>query len=262
MYEVKEVLDFGEVELIDYMGDDYRVLQTARVSTGGEARKGDKKDKGLIRYLYKNKHLTPFESVVFTFRVKCPIFVARQWMRHRTTSFNEFSGRYSEMPDEYYLPLPEEVYSQSTENHQGRSVPMSEYISMEESSIISNALFNHMDYSNILYRDLLSKGVAKEQARIILPVSQYTQFYATVNLRNLFHFLSLRLDAHAQYEIRVFAEAILEVLNGIEELKWSVAAFEEFRELEDAFNEAVNKAKTDTNRLLQELKEFTKGDFK
>lgn len=246
----REVLNHGFVELVDFMGDDYRILQSARVSTGGDSTKGDKKDKGLIRYLYKNKHLTPFEQVTLTWHVKCPIFVARQWMRHRTQSFNEYSARYSELSNEYYEP--ETLYTQSKQNHQGISnEPVEHYVAME-------VFYTALDDSRGAYEYLLEHDVAKEQARMILPVSQFTEFYVTMNLRNLFHFLELRMDSHAQKEIRVYANAMFDMLKQLNGLKWSVAAFDEFRELEEAYREAINVAGLNTEDLLTHLRGFVK----
>lgn len=254
MENERRVLDhIGFVRLVDVMGDDYRVLQSARVSTGGDAAKGDKKDKALIRYLYKNKHLTPFEQVVTTWHVKAPIFTVRQWMRHRTQSFNEYSSRYSEMPDEIYMPT--QLFKQSNSNHQGSG----DELSTEETS----DFFADMNdiYREVFdfYDEMIETGVAKEQARMVLPVSQYTEFYTTVNLRNLFHFLALRLDNHAQFEIRMYAEAMLSLIKDRENLKWSVAAFEEFNELEQIFNKAVNASKTDTSGLADWLRQYVAG---
>lgn len=251
----RRVLDHvGFVRLIDVMGDDYRVLQSARVSTGGEASKGDKKDRGLIRYLYKNKHLTPFEQVVTTWHVKAPIFVARQWMRHRTQSFNEYSSRYSPMPMEVYLPG--QLYQQSEQNHQGSGVELDPELNSDYLDDMNATFEDGLD----MYTELISEaGVAKEQARMVLSVSHYTEFYTTVNLRNLFHFLSLRLDEHAQFEIRMYAESMMSILKDLDGLKWSVAAFEEFNELEQIFNKAINASKTDTSGLADWLRQYVAG---
>ena len=244
-----KVLDFGEVELIDRMGDDYRILQSARVSTGGSAQKGNKEDRGLIRYLYKNQHLSPFEQVQFTFRIKCPIFVARQWFRHRAFSYNEYSGRYSKMIEDMYLP--EEFRVQGVKNHQGSGLPLNE----EENSVLKEKFENlYKDILN-LYNESLDSGVAKELARLILPVSNYTEFYFTADLRNLFHFLELRLHEHAQLEIRVFAEAIMQILKEIPELKWSIEVFEEMSEVNYLILSCIDKDK-DLTKLKDHLRKF------
>lgn len=245
-----EVLDHGFVELVEYMGDDQKILKSARVSTGGTESKGDVKDRGLIRYLYKNKHLTPFEQVTMTFHIKCPIFVARQWMRHRTQSYNEYSARYSQMIEDVYVPS--EVYKQSDSNHQGRAQE-----TVEDSPLIVDDIRAMYEEVNDFYHDLLEDGVAKEQARVIMPVGQYTEFYTTMNLRNLFAFLTLRLDEHAQYEIRVYAEAMLEIIEeDMDDLKWSVEVFREFFVLEQAYTRAINACGKDSTPLLKTLQDF------
>lgn len=245
------VLDHGFVELVDLMGDDQKILKSARVSTGGSESKGDVKDRGLIRYLYKNKHLTPFEQVAVTFHIKAPIFVVRQWFRHRTQSYNEYSARYSEMIEDFYVPS--EVYKQSDSNHQGRAQE-----TVEDSPLIVDDIRAMYEEVNNFYHDLLEDGVAKEQARVIMPVGQYTEFYTTMNLRNLFAFLTLRLDEHAQYEIRLYAETMLKILEiDIEEkLKWSVEVFKEFYALEQAYIKAINACGKDSTPLLKTLQEF------
>lgn len=245
-----DVLDHGFVELVDFLGDDQKILKSARVSTGSTGSKGDVKDRGLIRYLYKNKHLTPFEQVTMTFHVKCPIFVARQWMRHRTQSYNEYSARYSEMIEDVYTPI--EVFRQSESNHQGRSTE-----TVEDSSLITEDIREMYREVNDFYNELLKDGVAKEQARVVMPVGQYTEFYTTMNLRNLFAFLTLRLDEHAQYEIRVYAEAMLEIIeHDMDDLKWSVEVFREFFALEQAYTKAINACGKDSAPLLKTLQEF------
>jgi len=231
------LLDYGFVELIDFMGSDQRVLQAARVSTGGNPSNGEAQDRGLIRYLYRNKHTSPFEKIVFEFHVKCPIFVARQWMRHRTQSYNEYSGRYTTFEPEIYSP---DVWrAQGDKNHQGSGEPLPK----EQQEWLHQTYSEYLGTENKLYDEMLERGVTREMARFIVPVSQYTEFYTTVNLWNLFHFLHLRLHEHAQYEIQVYAQAILKILEGIDEIKWSVEIFKEMNELEYLFQQAVNKDK-------------------
>uniref|UniRef100_A0A6C0M067 Thymidylate synthase n=1 Tax=viral metagenome TaxID=1070528 RepID=A0A6C0M067_9ZZZZ len=213
------VLDHGFVELVDRMGDDYRILQSARVSTGSDASKGAAKDRNLVLYLYRNKHMSPFEQVQLTFHVKCPIFVARQWMRHRTMSFNEYSMRYSNAINECYVP--QALHAQSSTNHQGSNSESA----IDANDIMKNKIRTHYEETFKLYDSLIDAGVSREEARCIIPVGCYTEFYFTVDLRNLFHFLELRLDAHAQYEIRVYANAILAILKSIDGLKWALEAF-------------------------------------
>lgn len=247
------VLDYGFVELVDIMGDDYRILQSARVSTGGSASKGDEQDKNLIRYLYVNNHLSPFEQVVLTFHVKMPIFVARQWMRHRTFSYNEYSLRYSEAINDIFTPTNFRI--QGKTNHQGSGVE----IDGEVNEIIKSSYKEAVDKSFSTYDYMLENGVAREMARGILPVSQYTEMYMTVNLRNLFHFLHLRLHEHSQYEIRVYAQAILDILNSIYGLKYTMEIFNEVNEVQYTFIDALNKARKQENgfkKLQNYLKDF------
>lgn len=239
---IKNVLDHGSVELIDYMGNDYRVLQSARVSTGGVAMKGAVKDRGLIRYLYRNKHATPFESCVFTFRIQAPIFVARQWMRTRSASYNEFSARYSEVKDEFYIPKA--MRKQGDKNHQGSGEDI------QDNGLI-HAYSDAISRAKDIYDGYIGFGVAREMARGILPVSQYTEFYFTINLRNLFHFLNLRLHAHAQYEIRVYAEAILDILKELGDFQWSVEIFEEMNEIENLVQDCTAKDLDGFKKYLQ-----------
>ena len=197
------VLDKGFVKLVDYMGSDAAIVQAARVSYG-EGTKTIREDRGLIRYLLRQGHSSPFEMVQTKWHIKTPIFVARQWLRHRTASVNELSRRYSEATDEFYIPEDSRIQSQSTNNKQGSGEELSSDIKdifYDELDNVYTTTFNSYDKLNKL-------GVARELGRITLPVSLYTEFYWSMNLRNLFHFLKLRLDNHAQYEIRVYAEAI------------------------------------------------------
>jgi len=201
------VLDHGFVRLVDYMGGDKRIVQAARVSYG-EGTKSYRQDKGLINYLLRNEHTSPFEQVVFTFHAKMPIFVARQWVRHRTARLNEISGRYSVMKEEFYVPEGAAISPQSEDNKQGRSGER--FDEETEARVLSNLLEGQKDaYRG--YQGLLDAGLARELARINLPLSTYTEWYWQIDLHNLFHFLRLRLDPHAQYEIRVYAEAMYEI---------------------------------------------------
>lgn len=197
-------LDYGFVRLVDYMGDDSSIVQAARVSYG-KGTKTVNEDRGLIRYLMRHRHTTPFEMVEFKFHVKLPIFIARQWIRHRTANVNEYSGRYSEMKDEFYIPDKSQIRLQSISNRQGRA---EEQINQDEASQISNDMRSIQTTAFAEYQKLLEKGISREIARINLPLSNYTEWYWKIDLHNLFHFLSLRMDSHAQYEIRVFAETI------------------------------------------------------
>lgn len=203
--DVIEVLDHGHVRLVDHMGNDLSIVRSARVSYQADWRTGEDagKDEKLIHYLMTHRHTTPFESVQFTFEVKAPIFVFRQWHRHRMWSYNEISARYSELPQEYYIPKPEIVGKQSSSNKQGRDV------SDIDQTLALTAYAQQCDQAFHQYQQFLALGWPRELARAVLPVSTYSKMFASVNLHNLFHFLRLRLDAHAQYEIRVYAQAML-----------------------------------------------------
>jgi thymidylate synthase (FAD) len=215
------VLDHGFVRLVDYLGGDARIVQAARVSYG-EGTKTLREDKALIDYLLRHRHTSPFEQVIFTFHVKMPIFVARQWVRHRTARLNEISGRYSVMRDEFYLPRPFEVRYQSRQNKQGsdpEAVP--EALCQEVIALLeADQARAYADYQT-----LLAKGIARELARVNLPLSLYTEMYWQIDLHNLFHFLRLRLDWHAQYEIRAYSEAIAKIVQAVCPLAYE--AFEE-----------------------------------
>lgn len=213
-------LDKGFVRMVDYNGTDARVVQSARVSYGAGT-KSIREDKGLIDYLWRNRHTSPFEQVQFTFHCKMPIFVARQWVRHRTARLNEVSGRYSIMKDEFYVPEPEHICYQATDNKQGRSGPVGADDAHEYQ--VEMTLEQKTSYSQ--YEQRVNEGLAKELARINLPLSLYTEWYWSIDLHNLLHFLELRLDGHAQYEIRVYAEAMAECVKAV--APWSWAAFEE-----------------------------------
>lgn len=207
-----KLLNHGHVRLVESMGSDLSIVRNARVSYDAEWRAGEDegKDEKLIAYLLKNKHTSPFESVTFTFDVKAPIFVFRQWHRHRTWSFNEISARYAELPEEFYVPEIQHITQQSTSNKQMRTAeqhPRAESIS----KIIKIACAS----SFTSYKALILDGCPRELARGVLPVNTYSHMFATVDLHNLLHFLKLRLHEHAQYEIRVYAEALLSLIESI-----------------------------------------------
>jgi thymidylate synthase (FAD) len=202
-------LDKGFVRLVDWMGSDQRIVQAARVSYG-EGTKTVREDKGLIDYLMRHTHTSPFEQVQFTFHAKMPIFIARQIVRHRTAKLNEISGRYSVLKDEFYEPEISRIVKQSTDNKQGSS---DELLDDAESLL---QLFKDEQagiYKN--YEKCIESGMAKELARINLPLSVYTEWYFSIDLHNLFHFLKLRMDSHAQYEVRVYAEAKYQLIKDI-----------------------------------------------
>lgn len=215
-------LDHGYVYLVDYLGNDKSIAQAARVSFG----RGTKKvsdDRGLIRRLYRDIHTGPFEMVEFKFHAKMPIFVARQWIRHRTANVNEYSGRYSEMSDEFYLPAPEVLRRQSKTNKQGRD----EELTPEQKEFVLELLTAQYDLARKNYKALLGFDVAKELARIGLSVANYTEWYWKIDLHNLMHFLRLRLAPDAQYEIRVFAEAMARIVKDAVPIAFE--AFEDYR---------------------------------
>jgi thymidylate synthase (FAD) len=215
------ILSHGFVALVDYMGDDAAIVQAARVSYG-RGTKTVRDDRGLIRYLMRHRHTTPFEMVELKFLVRLPIFVARQFIRHRTGSFNEASARYSIVPDEYELLPPEAIRRQSTRNRQGRG----EALPPETVTQFRDDLDRVSREAYAAYEKALAAGVAREVARLILPVSYYTQWYWKTNLWNLFHFLSLRLDLHAQEEIRGYAAEIARLGRLVAPIAFE--AFEEF----------------------------------
>ncbi len=218
-----KVLDKGFVRLVDYFGDDSRIVQAARVSYG-EGTKSYRQDQGLIDYLLRNDHTSPFEQVSFTFHLKMPIFVARQWIRHRTAKVNEISGRYSVMKNEFYIPAGCDIAFQSEDNKQGRQdEPVPEKIQLE----VRQLLEEDQQRAYGTYTELLERGIAREIARINLPLSLYTEWYWQMDLHNLFHFLKLRMDAHAQKEIRDYAEVIFGIIKKITPM--AVRSFEKHK---------------------------------
>jgi thymidylate synthase (FAD) len=226
LYKAHALLDHGFVRLIDYMGDDGAIVQAARVSYG-RGTKAVQNDAGLIRYLMRHWHSTPFEMCEAKFHVKLPVFVARQWIRHRTANVNEYSARYSILDREFYIPAPEHLAAQSVVNNQGRG----EVLEGAEAARVLEMLKADADRSYDHYEDMLSqdgqKGLARELARMNLPANVYTQWYWKVDLHNLFHFLRLRADAHAQYEIRVYAQKMCEIV--ADWVPAAYAAFEDYR---------------------------------
>jgi thymidylate synthase (FAD) len=224
LYHARPVLDHGFVRVIDYMGDDSAICQAARVSYG-RGTKSVSNDEGLIRYLMRHWHSTPFEMCEIKLHVKLPVFVARQWIRHRTANVNEYSARYSILDREFYIPAPEALAAQSTVNNQGRG----EALSGEEADRVLRYLRDDAMRAYDHYEEMISdegqQGLARELARMNLPANIYTQWYWKVDLHNLLHFLRLRADAHAQYEIRVYAEAICEMVKD-----WVPAAYKAFED--------------------------------
>ncbi|HUU27054.1 MAG TPA: FAD-dependent thymidylate synthase [archaeon] len=256
--EIK-VLDRGFVRLVDYLGSDERIVQAARVSYG----KGTttvSRDKELIDYLLRHRHTSPFEQVVITIHAKMPIFVARQWVRHRTARINELSGRYSEMKDELYVPEPDRVKPQDTFNRQS---------SLEEAQVppemqkkVVEIISRDQGTAYASYREMLDDGISRELARINLPLALYTEWYWQIDFNNLFHFLKLRMDQHAQWEIRQYANAIARLARAVAPL-----AYESF---EDQILYGASFSRTEINSLREmiagrpcpltgrKLKEFNK----
>lgn len=223
LYRPISCLDHGFVYLADYLGADKEIAEAARVSYG----KGTKKvseDRTLIRHLLRHAHTSPFEMCEVKLHCKMPIFVARQWIRHRTASVNEYSARYSEMADEFYLPDPTVLKKQSAANKQGRS---DEELTSEQQAEVLRLLKREYESQYSGYRQMLESGLTRELARIGLSVANYTQWYWKIDLHNLLHFLRLRLDSHAQYEIRVYGEAIARILKDAFPITYE--AFEDYR---------------------------------
>jgi thymidylate synthase (FAD) len=226
LYKVYPVLDHGFVRVVDYMGDDAAICQAARVSYG-RGTKSVQNDEGLIRYLMRHWHSTPFEMCEVKLHVKLPVFVARQWIRHRTANVNEYSARYSILDREFYIPEPEALAAQSVINNQGRG----EVLTGEEAEKVLRLLKNDSAQTYDHYEQMISQegqmGLARELARMNLPANIYTQWYWKVDLHNLLHFLRLRADSHAQFEIRVYADEICKLVS--DWVPFAYAAFEDYR---------------------------------
>ncbi|MGB0935763.1 MAG: FAD-dependent thymidylate synthase [Alphaproteobacteria bacterium] len=230
LYDPQQVLDHGFVRVVDYMGDDNSIVQAARVSYGTGTKKVNE-DRGLINYLMRHRHTTPFEMCEIKFHIKLPIFIARQWIRHRTANVNEYSARYSIVEDEFYLPKAENLAQQSQSNRQGRDAALSN----EESAEVLNMLKKdaqqcYQNYQKMLNEDIEGNtldesrpSLARELARMNLTLNYYTEWYWKIDLHNLLHFLSLRADSHAQYEIRCYAETMLDLVK-----RWVPHTYEAF----------------------------------
>ena len=247
LYLIHKVLDHGFVRVIDYMGNDTSIVQAARVSYG-EGTKKSRDDKSLIFYLMRHWHSTPFEMCEVKLHVKLPVFVARQWIRHRTANVNEYSARYSILDNEFYIPKPDNLASQSISNNQGRG----DVLEGEEANKViqilkSDSLRSYKSYEKMLSKEN-KKGLARELARMNLPTNIYTQWYWKTDLHNLFNFIRLRNDIHAQYEIRVYAEKIAELVK-----KWVPFAFEAFEQYQ------LNSSHLSSNGLSC-IKRLMKGE--
>ena len=253
LYEALPVLDHGFVRVVDYMGDDTSIVQSARVSYG----KGTKKvstDSGLIKYLMRHRHSTPFEMCEIKYHVKLPIFVARQWIRHRTANVNEYSARYSILDKEFYLPTKENLAAQSRNNRQGRG----DLIDGEQANDIlkilkEDAEKNYNDYETILNErhdgtivNENKKGLARELARMNLTLNTYTQWYWKTDLLNLLNFLSLRADDHAQYEIRTYADVMIDCLK-----KWVPITYEAFMDYRVGGMELSSKGRLVISKMIK-----------
>lgn len=226
LYSAHQVLDHGFVRVIDYMGDDSAIVQAARVSYG-EGTKHVSNDEGLIRYLMRHWHSTPFEMCEIKLHVKLPVFVARQWIRHRTANVNEYSARYSILDREFYIPAPDKVAAQSKVNNQGRGATLEGAEAARVLEILkADSTRTYDNYEAMISQDG-QEGLARELARMNLPANIYTQWYWKIDLHNLFHFLRLRADAHAQYEIRVYADEICKIVADWVPLAYR--AFEDYR---------------------------------
>ncbi|RBI86626.1 FAD-dependent thymidylate synthase [Rhodosalinus halophilus] len=226
LYTAYPVLDHGFVRVIDYMGDDAAIVQAARVSYGAGTRHVSN-DEGLIRYLMRHWHSTPFEMCEVKLHVKLPVFVARQWIRHRTANVNEYSARYSILDREFYIPEPSALAAQSTVNNQGRGEVLGPEEAARVLEILKGDAARCYDHYEAMISDEGQQGLARELARMNLPANVYTQWYWKTDLHNLFHFLRLRADAHAQYEIRVYAEEIGRLVADWVPLAWQ--AFLDYR---------------------------------
>lgn len=250
LYKPLPVLDHGFVRVVDYMGDDSAIVQSARVSYG----KGTKKvteDRGLINYLMRHWHTTPFEMCEIKFHIKLPIFIARQWIRHRTANVNEYSARYSILDKEFYLPKLEHLAAQSTINNQGRGeVLEGEYAQHVLELLKRDSMQTYDTYEYLLNNngDESRPGLARELARMNLPVNYYTQWYWKIDLHNLMHFLRLRADSHAQYEIQAYADVMIDVLK-----RWVPFAY-------DAFMDYRVGAATFSSKMLSVLKRRLSGE--
>ena len=253
LYEILPVLDHGFVRVVDYMGDDTSIVQSARVSYG----KGTKKistDSGLIKYLMRHRHSTPFEMCEIKYHIKLPIFVARQWIRHRTANVNEYSARYSILDKEFYLPAKENLAAQSRNNRQGRG----DLIDGEQANDIlkilkEDAEKNYNDYETILNErhngtivNESKKGLARELARMNLTLNTYTQWYWKTDLLNLLNFLSLRADDHAQYEIRAYADVMIDCLK-----KWVPITYEAFMDYRVGGMELSSKGRLVISKMIK-----------
>jgi len=270
LYQAIPVLDHGFIRVIDYMGTDSAIVQAARVSYGRGTKKVNE-DAGLINYLMRHRHTTPFEMCEIKFHIKLPIFIARQWIRHRTANVNEYSGRYSIMDKEFYIPAPEQLAVQSQSNRQGRGDVLEGAAAARVLELLKDdATRAYGHYEEMLNEDIDGNilnpgktGLARELARMNLSLNFYTQWYWKIDLHNLLHFLSLRADGHAQYEIRVYAEAMLDILKAW--LPITHSAFMDYRmggASVSAKGLAVIKRMLAGEKVTQEQSGMSKGEWR
>lgn len=253
LYEAIPVLDHGFIRVVDYMGTDAAIVQAARVSYGKGTKK-TREDAGLINYLLRHRHTTPFEMCEIKLHIKLPIFIARQWIRHRTANVNEYSGRYSILDREFYVPAPEQLAAQSVSNRQGRG----DVLEGEEAHRVLDILKSDARQCYDHYQEMLNEdeagnvvdpdkqGLARELARMNLPVNYYTQWYWKIDLHNFMHFLALRADDHAQYEIRVYAEAMLDILK-----RWVPTTYDAFMDYRMGATEISQKGLDVVRRMIK-----------
>jgi thymidylate synthase (FAD) len=262
LHQAIPVLDHGLIRVVDYMGDDAAIVQAARVSYGAGTRTA-RDDAGLIRYLMRHAHSTPFEMCEIKLHVKLPIFVARQWIRHRTASVNEYSARYSILDREFYVPAPEHLAAQSSSNAQGRGATLPPDEAARVLAMLRDDAARSYDHYEAMLSTDGQAGLARELARMTLPASVYTQWYWKVDLHNLFHFLRLRADPHAQYEIRAYAVALCDVVRDWVPHAW--AAFEDYRLNAVTFSGkgmAVLRRMLAGETVTQETSGMSKGEWR
>jgi len=246
LYAALPVLDHGFIRVIDYMGADESIVQAARVSYGSGTKK-TRNDEGLIRFLMRHRHTTPFEMCEIKVHVKLPLFVARQWIRHRTASVNEYSARYSRLDNEFYIPAAEHLSAQSTTNRQGRGDVLTGDEAQEVLRVLKeDSARNYANYERMLTADDTQLGLARELARMNLPTNVYTQWYWKINLHNLLHFILLRNDSHAQFEIRCYAAELERVVKTWTPIAW--------RAYKDYMSDSSTLSARDINLIKRRLK--------
>lgn len=258
LYKTFKVLDHGFIRVIDYMGNDNAIVQAARVSYGAGTKKINE-DRGLINYLMRHQHTTPFEMCEIKLHIKLPIFVARQWIRHRTASVNEYSARYSVLNNEFYIPKVENISSQSQTNKQGR-----EDSSIDNAELVQKIIKEACESSYEKYSDLIDNySLTRELARTILPINVYSEWYWKIDLHNLLHFLRLRTDSHAQFEIRCYANIILDLVK-----RWVPLTYEAFMNYKKEA-EIISKNGIDVlkriikgEQVTEETSNFSKGEWR